>query len=504
MTTVVAGDAAATAGIPGSGDQLMRIDGERVPALSGKTIDVRNPSTGELIGTTPSGESADVDRAVASARRTFDEEVWRGLSGAARQNILWRAAELIEEHTQELAALESLNNGMVIPMSNVLIATAAETIRYYAGWATKLYGITSEISSPVAQFHSYTLREPVGVCALIIPWNAPSTLTVQKLAPALAAGCSVVVKPSEETPFTALRLAELFEEAGVPRGVVNVVTGYGETAGAALAAHDKVAKIAFTGSTDVGKLIVRAATGNLKKVTLELGGKSPVIIFDDADLDAAIQGAANAIFLHSGQICAAGSRLYVQRSVFDQVVGGIAEIARGLKVGPGSDPTTQIGPIISERQLDRVLSLIASGVEEGAELVTGGERVGDKGYYVQPTILANPDPGARVIKEEIFGPVLTVIVFDDIDEVVAMANDTTYGLGAAIWTRDINKSHLIAKKLQAGFVWLNCHYVLDNSMPAGGYKQSGWGRELGPEGLEPYLQTKSVFAALTRAPFLTS
>ncbi|MFF5010527.1 aldehyde dehydrogenase family protein [Streptomyces phaeochromogenes] len=504
MTTAVANEGTDTAGIPGSGDQPMLIDGERVPALSGRTIDVFNPSTGALIGTTPDGASADVDRAVAVAGRTFDERVWQGLSGAARQKILWRAADLIEQHATELATLESLNNGMVIPMANVLIATAAETIRYYAGWATKLYGVTSEISSPEAQFHSYTLREPVGVCALIIPWNAPSTLTVQKLAPALAAGCSVVIKPSEETPFTALRLAELFEEAGVPHGVINVVTGYGESAGAALAAHDKVSKIAFTGSTDVGKLIVKAAAGNLKKVTLELGGKSPVIVFDDADLDAAIAGAANAIFMHSGQICAAGSRLYVQRSVFDQVVDGIAEIAKGLKVGPGSDPTTQIGPIVSQKQLDRVLSLIASGIEEGAELVTGGERVGDQGYYVQPTILADPNPGARVIKEEIFGPVLTAIPFDDIDEVVAMANDTTYGLGAAIWTKDINKSHLTAKRLQAGFVWLNCHYVLDNSLPAGGYKQSGWGRELGAEGLDPYLQTKSVFAALTRAPFLNS
>ncbi|MGY1495873.1 aldehyde dehydrogenase family protein [Streptomyces sp. QTS52] len=504
MTTLTRDEAADRPTVPGAGEQLMLIDGERIPALAGGTIDVFDPSTGELIGTTPDGQAADVDRAVAVAERTFDERVWRGLSGAARQKILWRAADLIEQHTEELAALESLNNGMVIPMAQALIATAAETIRYYAGWATKLYGITSEISSLEAQYHTYTLREPVGVCALIIPWNAPSTLTVQKVAPALAAGCSVVIKPSEETPFTALRLAELFEQAGVPRGVINVVTGYGESAGATLAAHDKVAKIAFTGSTEVGKSIVKAAAGNLKKVTLELGGKSPVIVFDDADIDAAIAGAANAIFMHSGQICAAGSRLYVQRLVFDKVVHGIARIAENLKIGPGSDLTTQIGPIVSQKQLDRVLSLISSGIEEGAELVTGGERVDRDGYYVQPTILANPEPGARVIQEEIFGPVLTAIVFDTIDDVVAMANDSTYGLGAAIWTMDISKAHLTAKKLQAGFVWLNCHYVLDNSVPAGGYKQSGWGRELGPEGLDPYLQTKSVFAALTPAPFLNA
>jgi phenylacetaldehyde dehydrogenase len=488
-----------TPAIVGAGDQLMLIDGARVPALTGTTIEVHDPSTGDLIGTSPAGDAADVDRAVTAALRTFEEGVWQGLSGAARQKILLRAADLIEENADELAHLESLNNGMLLLMSRPLMATVAETIRYYAGWATKIYGMTSDISSPAAQFHSYTVREPVGVCGLIIPWNAPTTLAVQKLSPALAAGCSVVLKPSEETPFTALRIAELFEQAGVPKGVINVVTGYGETAGAALAAHDKVSKVAFTGSTDVGKLIVKAAAGNLKKVTLELGGKSPVIIFDDADLDAAIAGAATAIFVHAGQICAAGSRLYVQRGSYDKVVAGIAAIAQNLKLGAGLDPETQIGPIISAKQFERIMSLIASGVAEGAELITGGERVGDKGYFIQPTVLADPDPGARVLKEEIFGPVLTVIPFDTIDEVVELANDTTYGLAAAVWTKDINKSHLLAKRLQAGFVWLNCHYILDNSLPAGGYKQSGWGRELGPEGLDPYLQTKTVFAALNPA-----
>jgi len=322
---------------------------------------------------------------------------------------------------------------------------------------------------------------------------------VQKLAPALAAGCSCILKPSEETPFTALRIAELFQEAGVPDGVINVVTGYGHTAGAALAAHDKVAKIAFTGSTEVGKLIVKAAAGNLKKVTLELGGKSPVVVFDDADLQAVIPTAAMAIFMHAGQICAAGSRLYVQRNSYDQVVDGIASVAKGMKLGGAFDPTTQVGPLISAKQLNTVTSLIASGMSEGAELVVGGKRVGEKGYFVEPTILANPRPQARVVREEIFGPVLTVFPFDDIDQIARTANDTTYGLAAAIWTRDINKAHLLAKRIQAGFVWLNCHYVLDNSLPAGGYKQSGWGRELGPEGLDPYLQTKTVFAALSSA-----
>jgi phenylacetaldehyde dehydrogenase len=305
-----------------------------------------------------------------------------------------------------------------------------------------------------------------------------------------------VVKPSEETPFTALRLAEIFHEAGVPDGVINVVTGYGHTAGAALAAHEKVAKIAFTGSTEVGKLIVKAAAGNLKKVTLELGGKSPVVVFDDCDYEKTIAGAAMGIFLHAGQICIAGSRLYVQRKSFDKVVAGIAGIAQSMKVGSCFDPATQIGPLISSKQMDRVTGLIASGLDEGAELVTGGKRVGDKGYFVEPTILINPDPGARIVREEIFGPVLTAMPFDDIDEIAKEANNTSYGLASAVWTKDISKAHLLAKKLQAGFVWINCEFVSDPSLPGGGYKQSGWGREMGQEGLDAYLQTKSVFAAL--------
>jgi phenylacetaldehyde dehydrogenase len=494
QSTAISVDIAA---IKGKGTQLMLIDGKRVPALSGRKIDVFDPNTGTLIGTAPEGAAADIDRAVAAAGRTFDSEIWRGLHGSARAKILWRAADLIESHAQELAELEALNSGMLLPMAQGMMIHAAEVVRYYAGYATKIYGVTTEMSTPTAKYHAFTLRDPVGVCGFILPWNVPIALTANKIAPALAAGCSCVVKPAEETPFSTLRLAELFHEAGVPEGVINVVTGYGHVAGAALAAHDKVAKVAFTGSTEIGKEIVRAAAGNLKKVTLELGGKSPVVVFDDADFAKTIPGAAMGIFLHAGQICIAGSRLYVQRKSFDQVVSGIAEIASNMKLGNSFDPSTQVGPLISAKQLDRVTGLIASGLDQGAELVVGGKQVGSQGYFVQPTILANPRPDSRVVREEIFGPVLTAMPFDDLDEIARVANDTTYGLASAVWTNDINKAHLLAKKIQAGFVWINCEFVSDVSLPGGGYKQSGWGREMGPDGLEAYLQTKSVFASLS-------
>ncbi|HTT82842.1 MAG TPA: aldehyde dehydrogenase family protein [Rhizomicrobium sp.] len=482
--------------IIGTGEQLMLIDGKRVPAASGRTINVYDPSTGTLIGTSPDGDVEDIDRAVQAASRTFESGVWRTLHGSERERIMWRAAELLEKHAQELAELEALNSGMLLPMAQQMMAGAVNLIRYFAGWATKIHGLTSEISGPHGQFHAYTLREPIGVCGAIIPWNVPVVLTVTKIAPALATGCSIVIKPSEETPLTALRLAEIFAEAGVPDGVINIVTGCGHTAGAALAAHEKIAKIAFTGSTEVGKLIVKAAAGNLKRVTLELGGKSPVVVFDDCDYEKTIVGAAMGVFLHAGQICIAGSRLYVQRKSFDKVIAGIAGIAEKMKIGSCFDPETQVGPLISAKQMDRVTGLIASGLDEGAEIVTGGKRVGNTGYFIQPTIMINPDPGARIVREEIFGPVLTAMPFDDIDEIAKEANDTTYGLASAVWTKDISKAHLLAKKLQAGFVWINCEFVSDPSLPGGGYKQSGWGREMGQEGLDAYLQTKSVFAAL--------
>ncbi|WP_336952260.1 aldehyde dehydrogenase family protein [Sphingobium aromaticivastans] len=478
------------------GAKLMRINGRSVPALSGKTIDIHDPSTGRIIGTTPDGSAADVDSAVQAASRSFQSGVWRKMPAAERAKILWRAADLIESHADEIGRLEALNSGMLHSMARYMPAASAEYFRYYAGWATKIHGITSNVSLPGMPLHAYTLKEPVGVCGLIVPWNFPLTLASTKLAAALAVGCSCVLKPSEETPFTALRLAEILEEAGLPPGVLNVVTGYGETVGAAIAAHDQVAKVAFTGSTAVGKAIVRAAAGNLKKVTLELGGKSPVIVFDDADLDASAAGIAAGIFQRSGQVCVAGSRLYVQRKSFDRVVGAIAEAASGMRVGSAFDPDANIGPLISLRQQERVADLIASGKTQGGNVVLGGNASENGGYFVDPTIVTHLPNEARLLKEEVFGPVLVASPFDELDDVLHDANQSQYGLAGYVWTRDIAKAHLTAERLEAGLVWLNCAMVSDPSLPAGGYKQSGWGRELGREGLDAYLETKSVVASL--------
>jgi len=475
------------------------INGQWSDAASGKTFDTPNPATGETLARVAEGDAEDIDRAVRAARKAFEDGPWSRMTASERGRIIWRIGDLILEHTDELAQLESLDNGKPFVVAQAAdVPLAADLFHYMAGWATKIEGNTINISVPYmpgANFHSYTLREPVGVVGQIIPWNFPLLMAAWKLGPALATGNCVVLKPAEQTPLTALKLAELIAEAGVPEGVVNVVPGYGETAGAALAAHHDVDKVAFTGSTEVGKLIVAAAAGNLKKVTLELGGKSPNIIFDDAD-PAAVEGAANAIFFNHGQCCVAGSRLFVQQSRFDEVVDGVAEIAKSIKLGSGLDEGTQMGPLVSDEQLRRVTGYLESGRADGATAVTGGGRFGDRGYFVEPTVLTNTTPQMKVVREEIFGPVVVAAPFSDLDEIAAAANDSEYGLGAGIWTKDISKAHALAKKIRAGTVWINCYNVFDAALPFGGYKQSGWGREMGHEALEAYTEVKAVTAQL--------
>src|SRR5580704_3164232 len=471
------------------------INGQWADAASGKTFETPNPATGETLARIAEGDAEDINRAVRAARVAFGGP-WSRMTPSERGRIIWRIGDLILEHTDELAQLESLDNGKPFPVAQAAdVPLAADLFHYMAGWATKIEGNTIDISVPYmpgANFHSYTLREPIGVVGQIIPWNFPLLMAAWKLGPALAAGCTVVLKPAEQTPLTALRLAELIAEAGMPDGVVNVVPGYGETAGAALAAHMDVDKVAFTGSTEVGKLIVAASgASNLKKLTLELGGKSPNIVFVDAGPDA-IAGAANAIFFNHGQCCVAGSRLFVQAGKYDEVVDGVAEIAKSIKLGSGLDPTTQMGPLVSEEQFERVSGFLESGRTDGATALAGGGRHGDRGYFIEPTVLTNTRPDMKVVREEIFGPVVVAAPFDDLDEIAAVANDSEYGLGAGIWTRDISKAHALAKKLRAGTVWINCYNVFDAALPFGGYKQSGWGREMGHEVLNNYTEVKAV------------
>src|SRR5580693_925253 len=475
------------------------INGQWTEAASGKTFETPNPATGAPLASVAEGDAEDINRAVQAARTAFDDGPWSRMTPSERGRIIWRIGDLILEHAEELAQLESLDNGK--PYAVALAADvplAADLFHYMAGWATKIEGNSINISVPYmpgANFHSYTLREPVGVVGQIIPWNFPLLMAAWKLGPALATGNTVVLKPAEQTPLSALLLAQLIAEAGIPDGVVNVITGFGETAGAALAAHNDVDKVAFTGSTEVGKLIVQAAAGNLKKVTLELGGKSPNIVFDDAE-SGAVEGAANAIFFNHGQCCVAGSRLFVQEDRFDEVVNGVAEIAKGIKLGPGMEAGTQMGPLVSDEQLRRVTGYLESGKEQGATALSGGGRYGDRGYFVEPTVLTNTRPDMKVVREEIFGPVVVAAPFSDLDEIAAAANDSEYGLGAGIWTRDISKAHALAKKIRAGTVWINCYNVFDASLPFGGYKQSGWGREMGHEVLEAYTEVKAVTTQL--------
>ncbi|HKW18883.1 MAG TPA: aldehyde dehydrogenase family protein [Terriglobales bacterium] len=474
----------------------MLINNKWVDAVSGKTFPTYDPSTGEVLAQIAEGDRADIDLAVKAARKAFSEGPWRKMTPSERGRLMWKLSDLLEQHLEEFAYLESLDNGKPLTVARVAdVPLAVDLFRYMAGWATKIEGNTIPISSG-GQFLAYTLREPVGVVGQIIPWNFPLLMAAWKLGPALASGCTVILKPAEQTPLSALRLGELIVEAGFPEGVVNIVPGYGETAGAALAAHMDVDKVAFTGSTEVGKLIVHAATGNLKRVSLELGGKSPNVVFKDADMDTAIGGAASAIFFNHGQCCCAGSRLYVEKEVFDKVVDGVSERAKKIRVGPGLDSNTQMGPLVSEEQMNRVCGYLESGFSQGAKAVAGGQKKGDKGYFVEPTVLVNTREDMKVVQEEIFGPVVTAMPFSDPEEILPRANDNVYGLAAGVWTRDISKAHRVAEHLQAGTVWVNCYNVFDAALPFGGYKQSGWGREMGHEVLNNYTQTKAVCVRL--------
>ncbi len=476
------------------------IDGQWVAPVGGEHFPTLNPATEEVIGEVAAADVEDVDRAVRAARRAFDDGPWGKLRPVQRERLLLKLADLVEAHGQTLAEIESLDNGKSAAIARAVdVAMAVDFLRYMAGWATKIEGTTHEASVPFAlqaDFVTYTRREAVGVVAAIVPWNFPLLVAVWKLGPALAAGCTVVLKPAEQTSLTALYLGELVNEAGFPPGVVNIVTGDGLSAGAPLTRHPLVDKISFTGSTEVGKLIGHASVENMTRFTLELGGKSPVIVLDDCDPATAAAGAANAIFFNHGQVCCAGSRLYVHRKQFDHVVSEIGRIADAMTLGSGLDGAAQMGPLVSQEQLDRVCGYIDIGRAQGAEVVAGGGRQPGRGYFVRPTVLAKVDHGSRVVQEEIFGPVLTAMPYDDLDEVARWANDTPFGLGASIWSNNLSKVHRLIPKIKAGTVWVNCHSALDPSMPFGGYKQSGLGRDLGRAALDGYLETKSVFIAV--------
>ncbi|HSV23954.1 MAG TPA: aldehyde dehydrogenase family protein [Xanthobacteraceae bacterium] len=471
------------------------INGKWVEALSGKTFDSINPATGEILASVAEGDAEDIDRAVKAARQAFDGP-WSKVKPSERQLLLLKLADLVERHFEELSMLDTLDMGAPISRTLGTRHRVLGMLRYYAGMATALHGETIENSLP-GEIFSYTLKEPVGVVGAIIPWNGPLGASVWKIGPALATGCTVILKPAEEAPLTPLRLGELILEAGVPPGVVNIVPGYGETAGAALAAHGDVDKIAFTGSHLTGQKIIAASAGNLKRVSLELGGKSPDIVFADADLESAVPGAGMAVFANSGQICSAGTRLFVEHHIYDEFVGRVANFGNGLRVGNGIDPQTQIGPLVSEQQLERVSDYLSIGKLEGARAVSGGDRLTEgayaKGYFVPPTVFADVHDNMRIAQDEIFGPVLSAIRFEDIDEVVSRANATSFGLGSGVWTRDVTKAHRLAKAIRSGSVWVNCYQAMDPAVPFGGYKMSGYGRESGMQHLDEYLNVKAVW-----------
>jgi acyl-CoA reductase-like NAD-dependent aldehyde dehydrogenase len=489
-------DPAITRFLSGAPKKLL-INGQWVDALSGKTFETVNPATGEVLARVAEADAADVERAVKAARGAFDRG-WGETKPTLRTRIILKIADLIEAHCDELAQLETLDNGKPIFESrNIDVPAAAETFRYYAGWPTKIYGETNPSEHA---FFSYTLREPVGVCGQIIPWNFPLLMAAWKLGPALACGNTVILKPAEQTPLTALRLGELLLEAGVPEGVVNILPGFGPTAGGAIAGHPGIDKVAFTGSTEVGREILKASAGNLKRVSLELGGKSPNIVFTDADQDAATAGALMGIFFNQGQVCCAGSRLFVQERLYEEFTDKVSAFAQQVKLGPPLDPQTRMGPLVSREQYDRVKGYLEVGKNEGAKVKTGGEAAteGDfaKGYYVKPTVFTGVKNSMRIAQEEIFGPVVAAIPFTDEHDAVLQGNDTMYGLAAGVWTRDVSKAHKVARALKAGTIWVNCYNQLDVTAPFGGYKQSGFGRELGKHSIELYTQVKQVWLKL--------
>jgi betaine-aldehyde dehydrogenase len=478
-------------------ERSMYIDGEWVEARSGARFDVVDPSTGKTIATVPDAEGPDVDGAVAAARRAFDGGTWAAVTERDRGRLLIRISELIRRDLDRLAELEVLDSGKPIGEAREDIEESAFMFEYYGGWATKIHGDIPPVG-PDAM--SLVVKEPVGVAAAITPWNYPFMMASQKVAPALAAGCTVVLKPAEQTPLTALELARILEEAGLPNGVCNVVTGFGPTAGAPLVTHPGVDKVGFTGSVEVGKSVMREGADTLKRVTLELGGKSPNVVFADAEFDAAIEGTCNGIFWNQGEICSAGSRVFVERSIYDRALEAMVERGRDVRLGSGLDPATTMGPLVSKEQQERVRGYIEDGRSAGASVALAGDLPTDPslagGYFVPPTIFAGVRNDMRIAQEEIFGPVMAVLPFDEPDEVVRLANDTAYGLAAAVWTRDIKKALRTARALKAGVVWINDSQPAPSEAPWGGFKQSGVGRELGPWGLDDYLEIKHIYVNL--------